>query len=460
MATKYTRAHPNKWPGIYCYESLDRRFEDRPDVCLVIAYKVGTKKRWEKVGWRSEGYTPQVAAEVRAERVKAARHGQDVKTAKEIARERARTDKTVDEIARAYFASKGDSLKGSVTDHNRYDKHILPVLGGFRASKLSPLDMVRLRKAMEGRAPATLWNALELVRRIVNFGARANLCPALPFVIEMPKKDNEVVEYLEPEEAARLKEVLEEWPSRDAARMLELAMFTGLRRGEVFKLKERDLDFRSEFITLKAPKGGKTVSIPMNPVARSILEQQLAWKAETFPHSPYVFPGKGGGQRVACGAASRIKKAAGIPARFRIFHGLRHHFAVTLANSGEFTLDMIGELLTHKGSEMTRRYGQFLPNAKKRASDKAAELLANHAGKALPPAPAAPFSRVIGKRRPPQEGELKSPAQQDMERVRQLNAFAARVPKGVYRYQSHEDANRDWAEWSASTIAANESRNG
>jgi len=379
MATKYTRAHPAKWPGVYCYESTDRRFEDKPDVCFVIAYKVETKKRWEKVGWRSEGYTPQVAAEVRADRVKKARHGEEVKTAKEIAHERAMTDRTIAELADAYFEAKGDTLKGIVTDRNRFEKHIRPVLGGFRASKLSPLDIVRLRKTMEGRATATVWNALEMLRRIVNFGCKAGLCPTLKFTIEMPRKDNEVVEYLEPEQAARLKAVLEEWPSRDAARMLEVAMFTGLRRGEVFKLRVRDLDFRAGLIGIKDPKGGKTVSVPMNPITRAALEAQLAWKAETFPDSPYVFPGKDGAQRVACSAASRIKQAAGIPPRFRIFHGLRHHFAVTLANSGEFTLDMIGELLTHKSVAMTRRYGQFLPDAKKRASDKAAELLTSHA---------------------------------------------------------------------------------
>lgn len=386
MATKYTRAHPVKWPGVYFYESLERRFEDKPDVCFVISYKVETKKRWEKVGWRSEGYTPQVAAEVRADRVKKARHGEEVKTAKEIAHERVMTDRTIAELADAYFEAKGDTLKGVVTDRNRFEKHIRPVLGGFRASKISPLDVVRLRKTMEGRATATVWNALEMLRRILNFGQKAGLCPALKFTIEMPHKDNEVVEYLEPEQAARLKAVMDEWPSRDAARMLEVAMFTGLRRGEVFKLRVRDLDFRAGLISIKDPKGGKTVSVPMNPITRGALEEQLAWKAEVFPDSSYVFPGKDGAQRVACSAASRIKQAAGIPARFRIFHGLRHHFAVTLANSGEFTLDMIGELLTHKSAAMTRRYGQFLPDAKKRASDKAAELLTNHA--TLGPMPA------------------------------------------------------------------------
>ena len=31
-----------------------------------------------------------------------------------------------------------------------------------------------------------------------------------------------------------------------------------------------------------------------------------------------------------------IRKVANLPPKFRPFHGLRHHFAVTLANSGQF----------------------------------------------------------------------------------------------------------------------------
>jgi len=369
------RVDARRWPGVYAYESLERTFQGKSDQCLWITYKVNGKKKWEKVGWRSEGYTPQVAAELRAERVKKARHGEEVKTAREIAFERAMTDRTIAELAHAYFEAKGDTLKGVVTDRNRFEKHIRPVLGGFRASKLSPLDIVRLRKTMEGRAAATVWNALELLRRIVNFGRKAGLCPALKFTIEMPQKDNEVVEYLEPEQAARFMEVLEAWPSRDVSRMLKLAMFTGLRRGEIFKLTDDALDFQQGFILLRAPKGGRTTSIPMSGIAREILLEQIAWRDERFPNSHYLFPGRGGAKRVDSGAADRIKVAAGLPKRFRIFHGLRHHFAVTLANSGQFSLDMIGELLTHKGTAMTRRYGQFLPDTVKRASDAAAELL-------------------------------------------------------------------------------------
>lgn len=102
-------------------------------------------------------------------------------------------------------------------------------------------------------------------------------------------------------------------------------MFTGLRRGEIFKLQDRDLDFHVGLITIRSPKGGKTVSIPMNPVARQTLEGQIAWRNERFPGSPYLFPGRGGGLRTDSKAADRIKQAAELPERFRIFQGLRHH---------------------------------------------------------------------------------------------------------------------------------------
>ena len=88
-----------------------------------------------------------------------------------------------------------------------------------------------------------------------------------------------------------------------------------------------------------------------------------------------MFLGRAGAMRVDCSATKRIKEAADLPPSFRLFHGLRHHFGVTLANSGEFTLDMIGELLTHKDAKMTRRYAQFLPDTKRKAADLAATLL-------------------------------------------------------------------------------------
>ena len=378
MVKKRRRADKIKWPGVYVYE-LDNKVNGKPDIAYYISFKDGPRKVWEKVGLKSEGMTPQVANDIRQERTLAARHGKPVMTAKQIKREKARTNRTLDEIADAYFEQRGGNKTWGKYDRYRYDKHVQPVLGNRPVSEITVLDIQRIKNAMDGLAAATVWGALELVRRLSNYGKKTGLTPGLKFKIEMPKRDNEVVQYLTPEEAGRLVKTLDEWKSPDVANMLRLAMFSGMRRGEIFKLQDKDLDFTNRLITIRSPKGGKTQSIPMNPIAEKILQNQIKWRSElkneTRRNSPFLFPNPWGQQRTDSNAVDRIKKKAKLPKEFRIFHGLRHHYAVTLANSGEFTLDMIGELLTHKSAEMTRRYTAFLPESMKKAGSRAAELL-------------------------------------------------------------------------------------
>lgn len=365
-----------RWPGILYYESEIKRLAGRPDICFYIRYTLPNgKKQVEKVGWKSEGISPQIAAEVRAKRLKTARHGEEVKTAREIAAEKSRHDRTLDEISDSYFESKGEELKGRKTDQNRYDLHIRPLFGKRPVSLLAPLDVERIKKSMNGHAAATVSNALELLRRLVNYGVEKRLCSPLSFRIKLPEKNNQVTEYLDPDEAKRFLEVLDSWPNQDVPRMLKLAMISGMRRGEIFKLENRDLDFMQRLIALRDPKGGPTVSIAMSEPVETLLKEQMRWRDEKFPDSPFIFPGRKGKKRADCSSVDRIKEKAKLPDNFRIFHGLRHHFAVMLANSGEFSLDMIGELLTHKSLAMTKRYGQFLPDTMKKASNRAAELI-------------------------------------------------------------------------------------
>lgn len=91
-----------------------------------------------------------------------------------------------------------------------------------------------------------------------------------------------------------------------------------------------------------------------------------------------MFPGVPGKQRVECGAIDRIKVTAGLPKHFRPFHGLRHRYAVLLASSGDFNIDQIGQLLTRKSSDITRRYAHFLPETQQGATDRAAKSIAAH----------------------------------------------------------------------------------
>jgi integrase len=149
-----------------------------------------------------------------------------------------------------------------------------------------------------------------------------------------------------------------------------MALFTGLRRGELFKLQWQDVDFDRGFIHIRTPKGGQDQKIPLNPAARELLE------AHPRTGSPFVFPGRGGNQRTDINKqVTRIKEAAGLPKDFRALHGLRHVYASMLASSGQVDLYTLQKLLTHKSAAMTQRYAHLRDEALRRASDLAGDLL-------------------------------------------------------------------------------------
>lgn len=263
--------------------------------------------------------------------------------------------------------------KGRSTDEYRYRNFIKPLVGLKRPDKLTPLDADRLRlKQLKGAAPKSIANTLELLRRLLNFAASRELCNMPSFKVKVPRTDNEKTEDLTPKQFQALMKAIDESEHHDAANMMRLALATGMRRGEMFKLQWDDIDFRKGFITLRQPKGGKTQTIPLSMMARSIL------KNHPKGSGPYVFPGRGGRQRVDISKAVRsICDTANLPRDFRPLHGLRHVFASALASSGRVDLYTLQRLLTHKTPIMTQRYAHLRDDALRRASNLAGGILFN-----------------------------------------------------------------------------------
>ena len=158
-----------------------------------------------------------------------------------------------------------------------------------------------------------------------------------------------------------------------------LALFTGMRRGEMFKLKWNDIDFQRGFIFIKNPKGGVSQKIPLNEQARQVLENHP--KIEITRNNKKeiaenVFVTSKGNAFVDIGRrVNPIKEAAGIPADFRTLHGLRHSFASMLASSGKVDLYTIQKLLTHKSPVMTQRYAHLRDEALRNASTLAGQII-------------------------------------------------------------------------------------
>ena len=150
-----------------------------------------------------------------------------------------------------------------------------------------------------------------------------------------------------------------------------LALYTGMRRGEMFKLQWKNVDFERGFITLVDTKGGKDQLIPLNDAARGLLNSIKRVKG-----SPFVFPGREGNQRVDINKAlSEIKRKAGLPKDFRPLHGLRHVYASMLASSGQVDMYTLQKLLTHKDPRMTQRYAHLRDDALKKAANLAGQII-------------------------------------------------------------------------------------
>jgi integrase len=365
------KRYKTKYPGVY-YINGKVVGSNKDEKIYYIVYRKDGKQIDEKAGRQfQDDMTPARAAQARTNRIQGKElSNKEQREAEKAAKEAEKKRWTVSRLWKEYKA-RNPKLKGIVTDENRFEKHIKPIFGDIEPKDIIPLDVDRLRiKLLKKRAPGTVKNVLELLRRIINFGVKKKLCPGIDFTIEMPRTDNVKTEDLTPKQLSKLLEAVEKDTNIQAANMMKLALFTGMRRGEMFKLKWRDVDFNRGFINIKDPKGGPDQKIPINDAARDLLKSHPRTK------SPYVFPGRGGRQRTDIKhQVNRIKEEAGLPSDFRALHGLRHVYASMLASSGEVGMYTLQKLLTHKSPQMTQRYAHLRDEALKQASELAGDIV-------------------------------------------------------------------------------------
>jgi len=332
-----------------------------------ILFKKEGKLYEEKVGRQyADDMTPARAARIRADRIEGKRQSR-----KEIREAAAVTKWTIDRLWREYYGDKNS--KNWRTDHGRYRNYLQPDFGNKEPKDLVQIDAHRLRiNLSKTKKPQTVKHVLVLLQRIINFGVKKGLCPGLSFKIEMPRVNNLKTEDLSPEQMSNLLEAINQDHDIQAANFMRMALLTGMRRGELFKLKWDDVDFDRGFIYIRDPKGSRDQVIPLNKAAEEVLQNHPR------TGSPFVFPGRGGKQRTDFKRPiNRIRAKAGLPPDFRPLHGLRHTYASMLASSGQVDLYTLQNLLTHKSPQMTQRYAHLRDETLRKAAELAGNLLEN-----------------------------------------------------------------------------------
>ena len=141
-----------------------------------------------------------------------------------------------------------------------------------------------------------------------------------------------------------------------------LAVFAGMRRGEILKLKWNNIDYKRGIITLLDTKNGEKRELPMNKEVKDAFIQ-----VRKHPESPYVFCNEQGQPRhdIRKSFSTALRKSDITDFRF---HDLRHSFASQLVMAG-VDLNTVRELLGHKDITMTLRYSHLAPRHKQHAVD-------------------------------------------------------------------------------------------
>ena len=359
------------YPGVFYREAI--RIGGRgAERVYYIVFKNNGRVIEEKVGRQYvDDMTPARASHLRAERIEGKRLSRKELKARKEARKKADQDRwTLERLWEGYKKNRFQN-KGLRVDEGRYKKYIKPDFENKEPKDIVLLDVDRLkRRRLNNLAPQTVKHVLNLFLRIINYGVKRSLCDPLTFRIEKPRVNNQRTEDLSTEQLKSLFEAIEADENIQAKNLMRMALFTGMRRGELFKLKWDDIDPERGFITIRDPKGVIDQKIPLNNGVRNILENHIR------TGSPYVFPGRGGRQRVDINKqVNRIKKRAGLPAEFRPLHGLRHTYASMLASSGKVDMYTLQKLLTHKDPRMTQRYAHLRDETLKKAAKVADDII-------------------------------------------------------------------------------------
>lgn len=248
-------------------------------------------------------------------------------------------------------------------------QHVDPVFGQADATTLTRGQLLGLQEELAKHYSAETVNAtLGVLSQVLNYGIdlgylEHNAAARIPR-IKPPADQEEVWDWYREEEVTAFLAAASPWPNTRT--LLTVALFAGLRVGELRELRWGDIDLRSRQIhvrrqvhkgQVRPPKWGRVRIVPMRA---SVFE---ALEAHQHLRSELVFPGvreerfSGGWLR---GEVNRIARLARLRA-VRV-HDLRHTCASLLACQG-VSLKIIAELLGHRSTRTTERYAHLAPSA-------------------------------------------------------------------------------------------------
>lgn len=234
---------------------------------------------------------------------------------------------------------------------------ILPKLGALPLAQVT-LDRVEryLSQRLKHVKPSSANREAALLRRMMGLAWKWDLIAENPLrKLDLFREPPPRMPNLQAEDEARLLAAAHPW----LRRIVQAALLTGARKGELVSLQWRHVDFDQRLLVIPDSKSGLPRSVPLHPA----LLQDL--KARRGHLDALVFTlddGRPVDPHTCSQGFRRLVRKLGLPLRF---HDLRHVAATRMLSQGAGVIQ-IASLLGHRTLAMTRRYSHVtIPDLRK-----------------------------------------------------------------------------------------------
>ena len=246
--------------------------------------------------------------------------------------------------------------------------HLNKTLGHKRLAQLAEDDVARYSKVRsdEGATLPTRARELTTLKAILHYAVRVG---ERTHTVEIKLPDPR--RFLAPPRYLARKEyrTLTERADRDLSDLIRVAVNTGLRKAELFRLAWAQVDLEARTLTVQETKSGWPRTVPLNAECTTTLE-----KMPRGMHDPHVFAWW---HRRKTGPAAIRKrfqtalKRAGIP-KLRWHDATRHTFA-SWAVMGGVDLRTVAKWLGHRSLDLVMRYSHLAPSHEREMIERISE---------------------------------------------------------------------------------------
>lgn len=387
--------------GLQYREHATRKHAGRADRYYLVRWSRSGKVVSEALGWASEGWTINKASGAMGELQQNYKRGIKPGTfaeARALEEQRQQTEAVEHAKAQAgrltfrqffddHYVPKAQKRKRTWRDDVlRAEKRIHPSIGDLPLDMVNPDCIERLREDLyeDGLSDATVKHVLAVIRRVFNVAALTTVEGIPVFTgespmahVEMPTVTNRRERFLTYDEAEQVlnacitrrentNNAMHAQGWQDVHDSVILALYAGLRLGEVQRLEWGDINFFAGIITIKNEKDRKPGgSVPMNSIVRDMLTRR---NKQRDKRQKLVVPPMWGQVKDISHTFSELVNELGLNddatsnLQRIVFHSLRHTFASWMAMNG-VDLNRIRKLMRHKTLTMTQRYAHLLPDA-------------------------------------------------------------------------------------------------